>query len=100
MPQTQIKKHKQTIKNVYKRSPTLDTVYMIEKTIEKYSGEYNKTQIWRELPRKVMWQTYKLVINYLGSINKIAVGRKGILVYIWNPKIVEKYLEMRNVDYE
>ncbi len=82
------------------RSPTLDTVFMIEETIKKYSGEYNKTQIWKKLPRKVMWQTFKIVINYLENINKIMVGKKGILVYIWNPILAKKYLKMKGVKYE
>ena len=47
------------------RSPTLDTVLMVEKTIEKYSGEYNRTEIWKRLPRKVMWQTYLIIFGYL-----------------------------------
>ena len=53
------------------RSPTLDTVIMVEKTIEKYSGEYNRTEIWKRLPRKVMWQTYLIILGYLENINKI-----------------------------
>ena len=43
--------------NPFVRSPTLETVLMVEKTIEKYSGEFNRTELWKELPRKVMWQT-------------------------------------------
>ncbi len=82
------------------RSPTLDTVFMIEEAIKKHSGEYNKTKIWKILPRKVMWQTFKIVINYLESINKIIVGKKGILVYIWNPTLTKKYMGMKGVKYE
>ena len=58
-------------KNPFIRSPTLDTVLMIEKTIEKYSGEFNRTQLWKKLPKKVMWQTYLIVLDYLETINKI-----------------------------
>lgn len=39
-------------KNIFARSPTLDTVLMIEKVIEKYSGEFNKTRLWKKLPKK------------------------------------------------
>ena len=39
-------------KNIFARSPTLDTVIMVEKTIEKYSGEFNRTELWKNLPRK------------------------------------------------
>lgn len=75
------------------RSPTLDTVFMVEEIIKEHSGEYNKTQIWKKLPRKVMWQTFKIIINYLEGINKIVIGKKGILIYIWNPGLAEKYMK-------
>jgi len=81
------------------RSPTLDTVLMVEKTIEKYSGEYNRTELWKKLPRKVMWQTYLVVLDYLENINKIGITRDGTLIYLWNPKLAKKYMNMRGVKY-
>ena len=80
---------KQRSKNPFIRSPTLDTVLMVEKTIEEHSGEFNRTQLWKKLPKKVMWQTYLIVLNYLEEINKIALDKNGILGYIWNPKLAE-----------
>lgn len=77
---------KQKSKNPFIRSPTLDTVLMIEKTIEKYSGEFNRTQLWKKLPKKVMWQTYLIVLDYLQNINKIAFDRKGVIGHIWSPE--------------
>ena len=81
------------------RSPTLDTVLMVEKTIEKYSGEYNRTEIWKRLPRKVMWQTYLIILGYLENINKIGITRDGTLIYLWNPKLAKKYMNMKGVKY-
>ncbi len=80
---------KQKSKNPFLRSPTLDTVLMIEKTIEKYSGEFNRTHLWKKLPKKVMWQTYLIVLNYLENINKIAFDKNETLGYIWNPKLAK-----------
>jgi len=80
---------KQKSKNPFIRSPTLGTVLMIEKTIEKYSGEFSRTELWKKLPRKVMWQTYLIVLDYLQSINKIAFDRNGIAGYIWNPRLAK-----------
>jgi hypothetical protein len=91
---------KNEISNPIARSPTLDTVIMVEKTIDKYSGEFNRTEIWKRLPKKVMWQTYLVIIDYLQHINKIGIARNGILVYIWNPKIAKKYMNMKDVDYK
>jgi hypothetical protein len=75
--------------NPIARSPTLDTVLMVERTIEKYSSEFNRTELWKKLPRKVMWQTYILVLDYLQSINKIGIANNGIIVYLWNPKLAQ-----------
>ncbi len=80
--------------DTFARSPTLDTVLMIEKTIEKYSGELNKTEIWKKLPKKVMWQTYLVVLDYLENINKIGIANDGIVIYLWNPKL-SKLIEKR-----
>ncbi|MFA4953386.1 MAG: hypothetical protein WC584_04130 [Candidatus Pacearchaeota archaeon] len=79
----------ETKKNLFMRSPTLDTVLMIERAIEKYSGEFNRTDLWKKLPRKVMWQTYLVVLDYLENINKIAFDRNGTVGYIWNPKLAK-----------
>ena len=77
------------------RSPTLDTVFMVEKTIKKYSGEFTKRKIWQKLPRKVMWRTYIIILKYLANINKIAISKKGILVYIWSPKIAKEFMKLK-----
>jgi hypothetical protein len=73
------------------RSPTLQTVLMIEKFIDENSGEYKKTELWKSLPKKVMWQTFQVIMEYLESIGKIAYDNEGYVVYIWNPELVAKY---------
>ena len=62
-----------TEQNPLIRSPTLGTVLMVEKTIEEYSGEVNRTELWKKLPRKVMWQTYLVVLDYLEENNNMKV---------------------------
>ncbi len=79
------------------RSPTLHTVLMIEKTIEKYSGEYNRTELWKKLPKKVMWQTYLVVLDYLETINKIAFDRNNTLAYIWNPELAKMLSKQKEI---
>jgi len=72
------------------RSPTLQTVLMVEKFIKDNSGEYKKTELFKNLPKKVMWQTFQVIMEYLESINKIAYDSKGYVVYIWNPEFYNK----------
>jgi hypothetical protein len=82
-------------KNQFARYPTLDTVLMIEETIEKFSGEVNRTELWKKLPRKVMWQTYLMVLDYLTHSNKIATDpRDQKIIWLWNPKLL-KMIEKR-----
>ena len=79
------------IKNPLMRSPTLNTVLMIERAIEEFSGEFNRNGLWKKLPKKVMWQTYLVVLDYLQSVNKIGIDRDGILVYIWCPEVAKRF---------
>ncbi len=81
--------------NSIARSPTLETVLMVERAIEEYSGEFNRTELWKKLPRKVMWQTYLVILDYLQSINKIAISKEGILVYIWSPESAKKFMNRK-----
>ena len=84
--------------NPFIRSPTLDTVLMVEKVIEKNSGEYNRTELWKNLSRKVMWQTFLIILNYLESINKIAFDKEGKIAYIWNPELAGKLSKRREIN--
>lgn len=72
------------------RSPTLETVKMVEETIDEHSGEFNKTQIWEKLPRKIMWPTFNTILDYLEEINKIIISDNGIITWIWNPELVKR----------
>lgn len=84
-------------KTNYERSPTLGTVLMVEKNIEKYSGEFNRTELWKKLPKKVMWQTFLVILDYLESINKIAQDKEGKLAYIWNPELAKRLRERKEL---
>ena len=77
--------------NEIARSPTLQTVLMVEKFINDNSGEYKKTKLFNNLPKKVMWQTFQVIMEYLENSLKIAYDNSGYIVYIWNPKLAEKY---------
>lgn len=84
----QIEKNRNKIIRLF-RSPTLETVRMVELTIKKCSPS-KKTQIWEKLPRKIMWPTYLTILDYLEEINKIITSDNGIITYIWNPKLANK----------
>lgn len=71
-------------------NPTLESVLMVENTIEKTSGEFTAYQIWKKLPRKISYQSFKIILSYLIGSNKITVSRDRKLVWIWNPELIEK----------
>ncbi len=90
--QNQINKSKKSYveKNSIARSPTLQTVLMVEKFIDDNSGEFKKTELFNKLPKKVMWQTFQVIMEYLESTFKIVYDKEGYIVYIWNPEFYEK----------
>lgn len=81
------------------RSPTLQTVLMVENFINKNSGELKKTELWKSLPKKVMWQTFQVIMEYLESTFKIAYDKEGYIVYIWNPELYEKYKNRKDLEW-
>ena len=73
-------------------SPNLGTVIMIEKTIEKYSGECGKYQLWKKLPRKVMYKTFLVVLDYLINSGKIIIDQEGCILWTYNPERIQKLI--------
>jgi len=71
-------------------SPTLESVLMVEETIEKYSNELGKYQLWQKLPRKMMYQTFLVILDYLEKSNKMVIDKEGKIVWIWNPELIRK----------
>ena len=70
---------------VYSRprpSPRLDTILMVENVIREWSGHYKRRALWEHLPKKMMYQTYKGIIEYLLASNKIAIDSEGYVGWI------------------
>ncbi len=72
-------------------SPTLESVKMVEKTIKKYSQEYGKYQLWKRLPKKMMYQTFQEIIKYLEESGKIYIDKRdGIVMWTYDPETVRR----------
>jgi len=67
------------------RYPRLDSVLMVEKLIYDTSGEFKKKKLWEALPKKMMYQTFSVIIDYLLYSGKIAVDSEGKIGWIWDP---------------
>jgi len=81
-------------------SPNLGTVLMVEEFIKDNSGDFKKRSLWESLPKKMMYQTFCIIFEYLLASGKIAQDKEGNVVWIWNPKIVEKYLSNPNLKWK
>ncbi len=80
------------------RYPNLQTVFMVERFIDKHNGEFKKTELFEKLPKKMMWQTFQIIMNYLQSINKILIEKNGKVGYIWNPKFAAQFINRPDLE--
>ena len=72
--------------------PQLNTILMVEGFIRENSGEYKKKALWENLPKKMMYQTFCVIFDYLLESGKIAQDKEGWVIWIWNPELVKRYL--------
>jgi hypothetical protein len=77
-------------KAVLMHSPTLESVIMVEKTIQKHSQECGKYQLWKRLPKKMMYQTFQTILSYLEESGKIMIDKEGIVIWTYNPETIKK----------
>ena len=68
------------------RYPRLDTVLMVEDFIKEHDGEFRRKELWQKLPKKMMYQTFQVVLAYLAESNKISVDAKGKIGWIYYPE--------------
>jgi len=74
--------------------PRLDTVLMVEESIKKAKEYQTKAELLRSLPKKIMYPTFLLILDYLEKSNKICIDKRdGRIVWIWDPKGVEDVLK-------
>ena len=68
--------------------PNLDTVLMVEKAIIDSEEYPTRTELWRALPRKMQYQTFKRILDYLEASGKIAFEKRKIMYTgVNNPKL-------------
>ncbi len=75
------------------RYPRLDTVLMVEEFIQEHDGEFKKKQMWERLPKKMMYQTFSVVLDYLLLSGKISIDSEGKIGWIFYPEEAKKRLK-------
>ncbi len=79
------------------RYPRLDTVLMVEESIRE-AGEYpTKAKLLRSLPKKMMYQTFNLILDYLEYSGKIHMGKDGRIAWVWDPRGVQNALKNKSL---
>jgi len=77
--------------------PRLDTVLMVENSI-KNSGNYlSRTELWKKLPKKIMYQTFKVVIDYLIESRKVILSKDDKLLWVFADSLKSKKLIRESV---
>ena len=68
--------------------PQLDTILTVEEALQNSEDYLTRMQLWRILPKKIQYQTFKLILNYLESSNKIMFsGDKIVWIFSNNKKL-------------
>ena len=88
-----MQKQVQIFKGEVLRYPRLDTVIMVEEAARCGKGGLTVTQLWKSLPRQVMWQTVLAILDYLEYSGKLLVDKQRRVVWIWNPSLMKRVKE-------
>ncbi len=79
------------------RYPRLDTVLMVEEAIKDYDGEFKKMALWKHLPKKMMYQTFCVILDYLVYSRKISIDSEGKIGWIYYPETAIKYFAKKDL---
>jgi len=100
MPELLIKRNVKTRNKKILHYPQLDTVLMVEKLIKDKGGEFKKKSLWQHLPKKVMYQTFCVIFDYLTYSKKIGVDKVGHVCWIWDPEGTRKYFSRKDLSWK
>ncbi len=77
-----------------KRYPNLNTVFMVEDFLKAHRDVPLKlSEIKKQLPKQIMHETLKVILEYLWRSGKIIYGPKGIQWIYVVPAHLQKMLE-------
>ena len=62
--------------------PNLQTLLMIEKSIKEADIPPKRTELWRSLPKRPMYQTFRKALEYLDASGKIMIDRNDRVVWV------------------
>ena len=73
--------------------PKLDSILMVEKSIQESEDYPTRMELWKNLPKQMQYQTFKLILEYLENSNKI-MFQDGKIIWIFaNNKKLNKLIQ-------
>lgn len=73
--------------------PKLDSILMVEKTIQECENYPTRMELWKSLPKQMQYQTFKLILDYLEKSNKIMFEEDKIIWIFANNKKLNKLIQ-------
>ena len=73
------------------RYQRLDTILMVEDAIKNADDYMTKTELWKSLKKKVMYQTFCVILDYFEHSGRIIIDRDRKIEWIWDPEGVAYY---------
>ena len=73
--------------------PKLDSILMVEKAIQNSEDYPTRMELWRSLPKQMQYQTFKLILEYLESSNKIMFEDDKIIWIFSNSQKLNKLIQ-------
>jgi len=66
---------------------------MVEKAIQDSKDYPTRMQLWESLPKKMQYQTFKLILDYLEKSNKIMFEDNKIIWIFANSKKLNELIQ-------
>ena len=66
--------------------PRIKTIGMVKEFIKENDRNYSVFQLWQRLPKKMMYQTYKAIVDILIKNNEIIIDENKKISYIDKPE--------------
>ncbi|AFD00268.1 hypothetical protein Mtc_1515 [Methanocella conradii HZ254] len=70
---------------------------LLERFIEKHSGEYTSKEIYENFSKKTNLSEFNRIINELADSGKIAIDSEGKICYIWDPESVKRTIKNKRL---
>lgn len=73
--------------------PKLDSILMVEEAIQNSEDYPTRIELWKSLPKKMQYQTFKLILDYLERSNKIMFEDKKVIWIFSNNKKLNELIQ-------